>query len=729
MTCASCVQRVEKRAGARARRALGRRQPGHRDGRRRTGAAGATRRAGRCGASTPATRCRTRRVTLAVQGMTCASCVARVERALLRVPGVRVGRGEPGHRARQRRALARPARRRAELRGGAAQTPATTAPRPGRLDHAAPQRRAALARWRTRRAGRAAVGAAGAADAAARCSAGTGCCRRLAGSSRWPRRCSSGSARASTAPAGRRCAPAAATWTCWWRIGTSAAYGLSLALLLRAPRTRMPHLYFESAAVVITLVLLGKWLEARAKRQTTDAIRALHALRPETARVRRDGAEVELPLAQVRVGDVVVVRPGERVPVDGVVVDGAQPRRRIAAHRREPAGGQAAAATAVTGGAVNGEGLLRVRTTALGAESTLARIVRLVESAQAQQGADPAPGRPRQRGVRAGGGAGRAAHAARLGLARRRLGSTALLNAVAVLVIACPCALGLATPTAIMVGTGVAARHGILIKDAQALELAHAVRTVAFDKTGTLTEGRPQLVAAAGDAGRTTEAAARAGRWRCRRAANTRWRAPCSTRGRAGASAPAPATRRAGASPGAASAARWTVAALRLGSARLMQRARRRSGALAAEPQRAAAARAAPCRGWPSCAADGRARRWACWRSATRSSPAPPRRSPQLQRAGRAHAADQRRQRRRGARGGRHARHRRRARRGAARRQGAGDRRAARQGRPRQGGDGRRRHQRRAGAGRGRRRHRDGRPRCGRPPLAPTSRCRPPASR
>ena len=276
-------------------------------------------------------------------------------------------------------------------------------------------------------------------------------------------------------------------------IGTSAAYGLSVGLLLSAPTGTMTHLYFESAAVVITLVLFGKWLEARAKRQTTDAIRALNALRPDTARVQRDGVEVELPLAQLRLGDVVVVRPGERVPVDGVVLDGdSHVDESLITGESLPVAKQRGAR--VTGGAVNADGLLRVRTDALGAESTLARIVRLVESAQAHKA-------PIQRLVdRVSAVFVPVVLGAALltwlgwGLLAGQW-TQGLLHAVAVLVIACPCALGLATPTAIMVGTGTAARHGILIKDAQALELARAVRTVAFDKTGTLTEGRPRLLA------------------------------------------------------------------------------------------------------------------------------------------------------------------------------------------------------------------------------------------
>ena len=257
-------------------------------------------------------------------------------------------------------------------------------------------------------------------------------------------------------------------------LGTSAAYGLSLYLLLRHAGHGMPHLYFEASAAVITLVLLGKWLEGRAKRQTTDAIRALKALRPATARVRRDGVELDVPIEQVGVGELVVVRPGERMPVDGEVDRGPQPRRRIADHRREPAGGEGAG-DRVTGGSINAEGALTVRTRAVGAETTLARIIRLVESAQAAKA-------PIQRLVdRVSAvfvpvvlGIALLTLLAWLGLTGDWEQSPSL-NAVAVLVIACPCALGLATPTAIMVGTGVAARHGILIKDAEALELAHAV--------------------------------------------------------------------------------------------------------------------------------------------------------------------------------------------------------------------------------------------------------------
>lgn len=276
-------------------------------------------------------------------------------------------------------------------------------------------------------------------------------------------------------------------------LGTTAAYGLSVYLLVKHAEHGMPHLYFEASAAVITLVLLGKWLEQRAKRQTADAIRALNALRPSTARVRRDGMESDIPVDQVVLGDLVIVRPGDRVAVDGEIVEG-----RTHVDESLITGESLPVAKAVgdkvTGGAINAEGVLTVRTTAIGAETTLARIIRMVESAQAAKA-------PIQRIVDR---VSAVFVPVVLGIALATfLGwvmftgnwETALINAVAVLVIACPCALGLATPTAIMAGTGVAARHGILIKDAEALEVAHGVTIVAFDKTGTLTDGKPSLAA------------------------------------------------------------------------------------------------------------------------------------------------------------------------------------------------------------------------------------------
>jgi len=275
-------------------------------------------------------------------------------------------------------------------------------------------------------------------------------------------------------------------------LGTSAAYGLSVYLMYAKP-AHGTHLYFEASAIIITLVLFGKWLEARAKHQTTEAIRALQALRPDIARVRRDGVDREVPLASVAIGDVVVVRPGERIPVDGEVCEGASHvDESLITGESLPAA--KAGGDRVTGGAINAEGLLIVVTRAVGAETTLARIIRLVEDAQAAK----APIQKLVDKVSA------VFVPVVLALALVTLAAwgfatgdweQALLNAVAVLVIACPCALGLATPTAMMAGTGVAARHGILVKDAEALEIAHRVDCVAFDKTGTLTEGRPSLAA------------------------------------------------------------------------------------------------------------------------------------------------------------------------------------------------------------------------------------------
>jgi Cu+-exporting ATPase len=285
-------------------------------------------------------------------------------------------------------------------------------------------------------------------------------------------------------------------------LGTSAAWGLSLYLLIEHAGHGMPHLYFEASAAVVTLVLLGKWLESRAKFQTAAALRALGALRPTTARVRRDGVETEIAIAQVVVGDLVVLRPGDRFPVDGEVVEGrSHADESLVTGESLPVAKQPG--DKVIGGALNAEGALLVRTLAVGTETTLARIVRLVESAQAAKA-------PIQRIVDK---VSAVFVPVVLGLALATLlgwaaatgdWEASIINAVAVLVIACPCALGLATPTAIIAGTGVAARRGILIKDAEALEIAHAVTVVAFDKTGTLTEGRPAVVAlrpaAGGDA-------------------------------------------------------------------------------------------------------------------------------------------------------------------------------------------------------------------------------------
>jgi P-type Cu+ transporter len=275
-------------------------------------------------------------------------------------------------------------------------------------------------------------------------------------------------------------------------IGTTAGWLLSIWLWLTAHEGHAPHLYFEGSAVVITLVLLGKWLEARAKQQTTEAIRALHALRPDTAHLITDEGEQDVSVGEIRVGDMLVVKPGERVPLDGTLCEG-QTQVDESMLTGEPLPVAKTVDSKLTGGSINGEGRVRMQVTAVGHETVLSRIIRLVEDAQAAKA-------PIQRLV------DQVAEvfvpavlviAVLTGLVWLWLGAGyehALIHAVAVLVIACPCALGLATPAAIMAGTGVAAKNGILIKDAQALEMAHKVQTVAFDKTGTLTIGQPRLV-------------------------------------------------------------------------------------------------------------------------------------------------------------------------------------------------------------------------------------------
>ena len=281
-------------------------------------------------------------------------------------------------------------------------------------------------------------------------------------------------------------------------IGTTAGWALSMWLWLTVPdhaahgtQAMEPHLYFEGSAVVITLVLLGKWLEARAKRQTTSAIRALHALRPDVAHLIGLDGEVDVPVAEVLVGDKLVVKPGERFAVDGVVLQGqTQVDESMLTGESLPVAKEAG--SLLTGGSINGDGRVVMQVRAVGVDTVLSHIIRLVEDAQAAKA-------PIQRMVDQ---VSAVFVPAVLVIALITLLAwyftghsfeVSLIYGVAVLVIACPCALGLATPAAIMAGTGVAAKFGILIKDAQALELAHKVDVVAFDKTGTLTLGRPRL--------------------------------------------------------------------------------------------------------------------------------------------------------------------------------------------------------------------------------------------
>jgi Cu+-exporting ATPase len=271
-------------------------------------------------------------------------------------------------------------------------------------------------------------------------------------------------------------------------IGTSAAYFFSVGALLGLASEQ----YFEVSAVLITLVILGKYLEAVAKGKTSEAIRALMGLAPKTALVVRGGKESEIPIEQVIVGDIILVKPGERIPVDGIVTDGhsAVDESMVTGESipvEKTKGGS------VIGGSINKHGVLYFRATKVGSDTVLAQIVRLVEEAQGskaniQRFADEVSAIFVPVVV---------AIALLAFLAwYLLLGQTfsfALIIAVSVLVIACPCALGLATPTAIMVGTGIGAQRGILIKSAESLEMMHKVNAVIFDKTGTITEGKPKL--------------------------------------------------------------------------------------------------------------------------------------------------------------------------------------------------------------------------------------------
>ncbi|PUE50242.1 copper-translocating P-type ATPase [Limnohabitans sp. 2KL-1] len=282
-------------------------------------------------------------------------------------------------------------------------------------------------------------------------------------------------------------------------LGTTAGWALSVWLWLSAHEGHTPHLYFEGSSVVITLVMLGKWLETRAKRQTTEAIRALHALRPDKAHWLSDEGETDVPVDEILVGDRIVVKPGERFPLDGELLEG-QTQVDESMLTGEPLPVSKALGSPLTGGSINGDGRVVMQVKAVGHETVLSHIIRLVEDAQAAKA-------PIQRLV------DKVSEifvpvvllVALITLVVWMVQAvpfeTALIHAVAVLVIACPCALGLATPVAIMAGTGVAAKHGILIKDAQALEIAHRVQTVAFDKTGTLTVGQPRLIQQVGVVG------------------------------------------------------------------------------------------------------------------------------------------------------------------------------------------------------------------------------------
>jgi len=284
-------------------------------------------------------------------------------------------------------------------------------------------------------------------------------------------------------------------------LGTSAAYGLSVYQLIASSHA-VHELYFEGSAVIISMVLLGKWLEARAKQQTSEAIRALQKLWPEHAKILNintvitEGAPLDqyrdLPLDQVFPKDRVLVLPGERIPVDGLILFGTS-HVDESLLTGESAPVKKSLDSKVIGGSLNGEGVLVVEAQAVGVESVLSQIISLVEDAQTQK----APIQKLVDQVSAIFVPSVIVIAIITGLVNwfyLDSVSIAILRAVSVMVIACPCALGLATPAAIMAGTGIAARFGILIKDPQVLELAHRLNIVAFDKTGTLTLGKPRLL-------------------------------------------------------------------------------------------------------------------------------------------------------------------------------------------------------------------------------------------
>ena len=273
-------------------------------------------------------------------------------------------------------------------------------------------------------------------------------------------------------------------------LGTSVAYFFSLAVVLLGRHDL--HVYFEASASIVTLVLLGKLLEARARARTSAAVEALLRLQPPTARIERDGQIVELPVAQVVAGMVFVLRPGDAVPVDGEVLSG-ESSADEAMLTGESVPVAKAPGDKVFAATVNGAGVLRCRAVGVGAETLLAGIVRLVEQAQ---GGKPAVQRLADR-IAAVFVPTVVAIAFATFFGWWWIGgelAPALVNGVAVLVIACPCALGLATPTAVMVGTGQGARAGILVRNAEALELAEKIKTLVVDKTGTLTEGRPAVL-------------------------------------------------------------------------------------------------------------------------------------------------------------------------------------------------------------------------------------------
>ncbi|MCB9092389.1 MAG: copper-translocating P-type ATPase [Halobacteriovoraceae bacterium] len=277
-------------------------------------------------------------------------------------------------------------------------------------------------------------------------------------------------------------------------IGTTAGYFLSLYLMYKHQdhlSHNSVHLYFEGSAVIITLVLLGKFLESKAKQQTSEAIKSLQALQPNTANLIKNNVEIEVPIEQLKLDDVLIVKPGEKVPIDGLITKGSTSiDESMITGESIPV--EKSISSKVIGGSINGDGVIYISVTATGDDTKLSQIIKMVEDAQMVKA-------PIQRLVDK-------VSAIFVPLVILiAIGTVvitglvtdnweqSIINSVAVLVIACPCALGLATPTSIMVGTGVAAKNGILIKDAEALEVTHSLTAIALDKTGTLTEGKPKL--------------------------------------------------------------------------------------------------------------------------------------------------------------------------------------------------------------------------------------------
>ncbi len=276
-------------------------------------------------------------------------------------------------------------------------------------------------------------------------------------------------------------------------LGTSAAYLYSIynGFLRSLPVGQSPALYFEASAIIITLVLLGKLLEAVAKGRTSEAIKRLIGLQPKTARVLRSGEEVDIPIAEVQVGEVVLVRPGEKIPVDGEIINGSSAvDESMITGESIPA--EKAAGDPVIGATINTFGAFSFKASKVGKDTVLAQIIRVVEEAQ---GSKPPIQRLADRvaGIFVPVVLGVAVITFLIWLLAAGNLTMGLISAVAVLVIACPCAMGLATPTAIMVGTGKGAENGILIRSGESLELAYKLNAVVLDKTGTITRGKPSV--------------------------------------------------------------------------------------------------------------------------------------------------------------------------------------------------------------------------------------------